>query len=240
MHQFCAHASNRLLVQSPRLGLAKLSCRSYRLQVNATSLLDKTATSLNANKYAAPNQYTTINNPTATLNSGHKIPLLGLGTWRGEAGQVEHAIETAVRGGCRWWLEYNTCVVNSSQLKLPEFSSSLPACACRHIDCAAAYGNEDKVGIAFANIFKEGKVERKDLWITSKLNNPDHDPTDVRKACEKTIKDLQAEYLDLYLMHWPLTGNKGKTVEPPIKVSCFCVLCHPTCRCVSVSQLCCT
>lgn len=88
----------------------------------------------------------------------------------------------------------------------------------RHIDCAAAYGNEDKVGIAFANIFKEGEVTRKDLWITSKLNNPDHDPKDVRKACEKTIKDLQAEYLDLYLMHWPLTGNKGKTVEPPIKV----------------------
>jgi len=86
----------------------------------------------------------------------------------------------------------------------------------RHIDCAAAYGNEDAVGEAFSSIFKEGKVTRKDVWITSKLNNPDHGR--VREACQQTIKDLKAEYLDLYLMHWPLTGNKGKTVEPPIKV----------------------
>lgn len=92
--------------------------------------------------------------------------------------------------------------------------------AClRHIDCAAAYGNENIVGEAFASIFKEGKVSRKDVWITSKLNNPDHGR--VREACQQTIKDLQAEYLDLYLMHWPLTGNKGKEVEPPIKVTVY-------------------
>ena len=89
--------------------------------------------------------------------------------------------------------------------------------ADRHIDCAAAYGNENAVGEAFGNIFKEGKVSRKDVWITSKLNNPDHGR--VREACQQTIKELQAEYLDLYLMHWPLTGNKGQQVEPPIKVS---------------------
>ena len=75
------------------------------------------------------------------------------------------------------------------------------------------------VGKAFAGVLKEGKISRKDVWVTSKLDNPDHKPDDVRKACEKTIKDLQCEYLDEYLMHWPLTGNKGKTVEPPIKVS---------------------
>lgn len=57
------------------------------------------------------------------------------------------------------------------------------------------------------------------MWITSKLNNPDHGR--VREACQQTIKDLQAEYLDLYLMHWPLTGNKGKEVEPPIKVTVY-------------------
>ena len=89
--------------------------------------------------------------------------------------------------------------------------------ANRHIDCAAAYGNENVVGEALGNVFKEGKVSRKDVWITSKLNNPDHGR--VREACQQTIKELQAEYLDLYLMHWPLTGNKGKEVEPPIKVS---------------------
>lgn len=94
--------------------------------------------------------------------------------------------------------------------------------AYRHIDCAAAYGNENIVGKAFGSIFKEGRISRKDVWITSKLNNPDHGR--VREACQQTIKDLQAEYLDLYLMHWPLTGNKGKEVEPPIKVKLWFVM----------------
>lgn len=92
--------------------------------------------------------------------------------------------------------------------------------ACRHIDCAANYGNEEIVGKAVAGIFKEGEVSRKDIWITGKLDNPNHAPDKVRKACEKTVKDLQCEYLDVYHMHWPLTGNKGDKVEPPIKVCC--------------------
>ncbi len=49
----------------------------------------------------APNKYTTVNNPTATLSNGLKIPLFGLGTWRGEAGQVENAVEMALRAGYR-------------------------------------------------------------------------------------------------------------------------------------------
>ena len=101
--------------------------------------------------------------------------------------------------------------------------------ADRHIDCAAAYGNENVVGEAFGNVFKEGKITRKDVWITSKLNNPDHGR--VREACQQTIKELQAEYLDLYLMHWPLTGNKGKEVEPPIKVSVKSLLFIRSCLC---------
>ncbi|KAL0048680.1 hypothetical protein WJX82_008571 [Trebouxia sp. C0006] len=161
------------------------SSRSLRLQARA-EYLDSSAATINTEKYSmGADKYTTIKNPTATLSNGQKIPLFGLGTWRGEAGQVENAIEMALRAGYR------------------------------HIDCAAAYGNEDAVGEAFSSIFKEGKVTRKDVWITSKLNNPDHGR--VREACQQTIKDLKAEYLDLYLMHWPLTGNKGKTVEPPIK-----------------------
>ena len=50
----------------------------------------------------APDKYTTIKNPTATLSNGQKIPLFGLGTWRGEAGQVENAIEMALRAGYRY------------------------------------------------------------------------------------------------------------------------------------------
>ncbi|DBA70144.1 TPA: hypothetical protein ACH3X2_012197 [Trebouxia sp. C0005] len=185
MQRVCGLTRTPLLQRPQRSLLVRSQCRSLRLQAPA-EYLDSSAATINTEKYSmAPDKYTTIQNPTATLSNGHKIPLFGLGTWRGEAGQVENAIEMALRAGYR------------------------------HIDCAAAYGNEDAVGEAFSNIFKEGKVSRKDVWITSKLNNPDHGR--VREACQQTIKDLKAEYLDLYLMHWPLTGNKGKTVEPPIK-----------------------
>ena len=49
----------------------------------------------------------------------------------------------------------------------------------RHIDCADAYGNHDEVGKAFKKVFGEGKVKREDVWITTKLNNPDHEPSGV-------------------------------------------------------------
>lgn len=193
--------------------------------------LDSSAATINTDKYTmAPSKYTTVNNPTATLNNGQKIPLFGLGTWRGEAGQVEKAVEMSLKAGYRYdrglanqSLTHTSVGVSArwlhSQNALPMLTvgtSEISRVDYRHIDCAAAYGNEDVVGEGFAQIFKEGNVKRKDVWITSKLNNPDHGR--VREACEQTIKDLQAEYLDLYLMHWPLTGNKGKTVEPPIKV----------------------
>lgn len=85
----------------------------------------------------------------------------------------------------------------------------------RHIDCATAYGNQDKVGEAFTRAMKEGIVKREDLFITSKLWNKEHD--DVEKALKSVLKDLQLEYLDLYLIHWPVSMNKGPSVQPPIK-----------------------
>lgn len=51
------------------------------------------------------------------------------------------------------------------------------------------------------------------------LHNKDHAKDAVRPAIEKVLKELQIEQLDLFLMHWPVTGNKGDTVEPPIQVS---------------------
>jgi len=69
----------------------------------------------------------------------------------------------------------------------------------RHIDAAAIYGNEVSVGKGI----KASKVDRKDIFITSKLWNDEHGYESTMKAFEKTISDLQVDYLDLYLIHWP-------------------------------------
>ena len=77
--------------------------------------------------------------------------------------------------------------------------------------------NEGTVGETFQEIFKEGTVSRDDIWVTSKLFNKDH--ARVRAACEKTLKDLQLDQLDLYLMHWPaVSGCTGPVLKPSIKV----------------------
>lgn len=79
---------------------------------------------------------------------------------------------------------------------------------CRHVDCAWAYGNESEVGQALVDAMADG-VAREDLWITSKLWNSAHWPRDVRPALEDSLRRLRLEYVDLYLMHWPLALKPG-------------------------------
>ena len=69
-----------------------------------------------------------------------------------------------------------------------------------HIDAAAIYGNEVSVGKAIKN----SGIKREDLFVTSKLWNAEHGYETTKKAFAKTLKDLQLEYLDLYLIHWPI------------------------------------
>lgn len=72
----------------------------------------------------------------------------------------------------------------------------------RHFDCAAVYGNEASNGGVFAELFASG-LRREDFWITSKLWNDRHGESDVIPACRRSIADLRAGYLDMYLVHWP-------------------------------------
>jgi diketogulonate reductase-like aldo/keto reductase len=82
----------------------------------------------------------------------------------------------------------------------------------RHFDCAAVYGNEAMIGESLRAIIAGG-IPREELWVTSKLWNNKHDPSDVVPACEQSLRDLQLDYLDMYLMHWPFPNHHDPGVD---------------------------
>lgn len=113
------------------------------------------------------------------FKNGDKMPTLGLGTWKSKPNEVYEAVLHAIEVGYR------------------------------HIDCAYVYKNENEIGQAISDAIAKGMVKREDLWITSKLWNDAHLPQDVLPAIKNSLKDLQLDYLDLYLVHWPVALKKG-------------------------------
>lgn len=84
----------------------------------------------------------------------------------------------------------------------------------RHIDCAYAYRNETEVGVAIKSKIDQGVIKRDDLFVTSKLWNTFHQPNLVEGAIKETLANLGLEYLDLYLIHWPIAYKEGGDIFP--------------------------
>ena len=94
--------------------------------------------------------------------------------------------------------------------KVPKNVSSDTVCKAieigyRHFDSASDYGNDKEVGEGIKKALDMGLCTREDLWITSKLWNTYHHPDHVNLALEKTLEDLQLDYIDLYMIHFPIS-----------------------------------
>ncbi|XP_030761987.1 aldo-keto reductase family 1 member B1-like [Sitophilus oryzae] len=123
------------------------------------------------------------NVPTVTLNNGQQCPVIGLGTWLSPPGECEKTVKHALSVGYR------------------------------HIDCAWLYGNEKEVGDGVRAAIKEGIVKREDLFIVTKLWNTFHEIQDVVPAIKTSLENLGLDYLDLYLVHWPVACKNTGPID---------------------------
>lgn len=116
---------------------------------------------------------------TLTFKNKDSMHAIGLGTWKAKGNEVKQAVKDALYAGVR------------------------------HIDTAAVYDNEKEIGEALAEVFAEGNIHREDVFITSKLWNNAHKEGYVIPALQDSLKKLQLDYLDLYLIHWPVAFKPG-------------------------------
>ena len=116
---------------------------------------------------------------TLSLADGSPFPAFGLGTWLSEPEVVTRAVRVAIELGYR------------------------------HIDTAKIYDNEEAVGKGIAEAIAAGDVTREDLWVTTKLWNDCHAKAHVLPALEASLSRLGLDYVDLYLVHWPVALRHG-------------------------------
>ena len=154
-----------------------------------TSSFRKTAQTTSHQQQKQKHQKNDISR-TQLLNDGNVIPTLGLGTWKSNPPEeCTLAITSALRNGLT------------------------------HLDCASAYANEHVIGKCLSKVFGDEDTSREDVFITSKLWNDRRKPDDVREALEQTLEDLQLEYIDLYLIHWPVCWKRGTVLVDDTETS---------------------
>ncbi len=121
------------------------------------------------------------------LTTGDQLPAVGLGLWKVDRELAAQTVREAIAAGYR------------------------------HFDCACDYGNEAEVGEGFQRVLQSSACRRDELWVTSKLWNTYHAAEHVRPALERSLADLRLEYLDLYLIHFPLAHKfvQFETRYPP-------------------------
>ncbi|PSL28997.1 aldo/keto reductase [Chitinophaga ginsengisoli] len=121
---------------------------------------------------------------TKTTNDSLHMPLLGFGTLIPDAALTISATRDALEAGFR------------------------------HFDCAERYRNEREVGMALQAGLAAGNIDRKDIFVTTKLWNTNHRPDRVEPAFEASLKRLGLDYLDLYLIHTPYAFQPGEEQDP--------------------------
>ncbi|KAI5805570.1 NADP-dependent oxidoreductase domain-containing protein [Peziza echinospora] len=145
---------------------------------------------INTTSSSPPSSANMASGKTFKLNNGVEIPAVGFGTFasEGSVGECYRSTKTALEVGYR------------------------------HLDCAWFYQNEGEVGDAIADFLKEqnGKVTRKDLFICTKVWNHLHEPEDVKWSLNDSLKKLKLDYVDLFLIHWPVAAERTEDYKPKI------------------------
>ncbi|XP_048668574.1 aldo-keto reductase family 1 member C1-like isoform X9 [Marmota marmota marmota] len=121
------------------------------------------------------------------LSDGHFIPRLGFGTYKLKE------------------------VPNSKTVEATKIAIEA---GFRHIDCAYVYQVEEEVGLAVRSKIEDGTVKREDIFYTSKLWSTFHHPNLVQSCLERSLKKLRFDYVDLYLIHFPIAMKPGEELYP--------------------------